>query len=280
MLSSLSVDAWGVAARAPCGNPGHQWGATPQALASLPASRYTSRSCPAEGGEPTAGDESMSGTDPSVIPAKPLPAYLRQRHAAWKATTYAENRAWFQRLAGGGQHPRAMLVSCCDSRVNAVEIFGAEPGDLFVVRNVANLVPPHSPDHSHHGTSAAVEYAVGALGVAHIVVLGHSGCGGVQACHDMCAGLAPELEKVSSFIGRWMDILRPGYERIVAHTSEGPERLAELEREAVRTSLRNLSGFPFVSRALSEGDLTLHGCYLDILSGRLSVYDPASDRFV
>ena len=221
----------------------------------------------------------MSRTHPSPIPARPLPAYLRQRHAAWKATIYEERRSWFHRLAGQGQHPRAMLVSCCDSRVNAVEVFGAEPGDLFVVRNVANLVPPHNPDHSHHGTSAAVEYAVEALGVAHIVVLGHTGCGGVQACHDMCAGLAPELERSSSFVGRWMEILRPGYERIVAHTVQGAERIAELERESVRTSLANLAGFPFVAEAVAAGDLTLHGCHLDIVSGALSVLDAGTGRF-
>ncbi len=143
--------------------------------------------------------------------AKPLPNYLVQRYHGWKATTYAENKAWFRRLASDGQHPRAMVISCCDSRVHVTSIFGADQGEFFIHRNVANLVPPYSPNADHHGTSAAVEYAVKSLNVVHIIVLGHSGCGGVSSCYDMCSGAAPELNEKSSFVGRWMDILRPGY---------------------------------------------------------------------
>ena len=165
-----------------------------------------------------------------------------------------------------------MMVGCCDSRVNAVEMFGAEPGDLFVVRNIASLIPPYSPDHQHHGTSAAVEYAVNTLKVAHIVVVGHSNCGGVHACHDMCAGLAPELEQASSFVGRWMDILRPGYERVAARVADPEARKAALEQEAVLTSLRNLESFPFVAEALAAGVLTLHGVFVEIGTGALQVY--------
>jgi carbonic anhydrase len=202
----------------------------------------------------------------------PLPGYLIDRYRSWHALRFADNRAWYARLANEGQRPRAMMVSCCDSRVNAVEIFGAEPGDLFVVRNVASLVPPYNPDHQHHGTSAAVEYAVGVLKVAHIVVVGHSNCGGVHACHDMCAGLAPELEEATSFVGRWMDILRPGYERVAARIAEPEARKAALEEEAVLTSLRNLETFPFVAEAVAAGLLTLHGAFVEIGTGALKVY--------
>ena len=204
---------------------------------------------------------------------EPLPGYLSERYRGWRASQYVENRAWFARLAEGGQHPRAMLIQCCDSRINAVQMFGAQPGDLFVVRNVANLVPPYNPDHQHHGTSAAVEYAVNVLKVAHIVVVGHSGCGGVRACHDMCNGKAPELEEATSFIGRWMDILRPGYERVVARVDGEEAQKTELEREGVLVSLRNLETFPFVQQAVADGVLTLHGAWLDIASGELHVYD-------
>jgi carbonic anhydrase len=201
-----------------------------------------------------------------------LPKYLIDRYRSWHALSFSENRAWYARLAHDGQHPRAMIVSCCDSRVNAVEIFGAEPGDLFVVRNVASLIPPFNPDHQHHGTSAAVEYAVNTLRVAHIVVIGHSNCGGVHACHDMCAGLAPELEESSSFVGRWMDILRPGYERVAARVEDPEARKAALEEEAVLTSLRNLETFPFVAEAMAAGLLTLHGAFVEIGTGALLVY--------
>jgi len=204
--------------------------------------------------------------------AKPLPAYLVQRFNGWKATAYLENRAWYRRLASNGQHPRAMVISCCDSRVHVTSIFGADEGEFFIHRNVANLVPPYNPDGEYHGTSAAVEYAVTALGVAHVVVLGHSQCGGVKGCHDMCCGLAPELEKKSSFVGRWMDILRPGYER-VAHLPEAA-RLQALEKEAVIVSLENLMSFPFVREAVEDDRLTLHGLWTSIGEGELEQYLP------
>ena len=177
--------------------------------------------------------------------ARPLPAYLVQRYHGWKATTYAENRAWYRRLAEDGQRPRAMVISCCDSRVHVTSIFGADEGEFFIHRNIANLVPPYNPDGDYHGTSAAVEYAVSALHVAHLIVLGHSQCGGVKGCHDMCCGQAPELEARSSFVGRWMDILRPGFEAVRA-IADTAERMRALERQAVLTSLQNLMTFPFV----------------------------------
>ena len=186
---------------------------------------------------------------------KPLPTYLVQRYHGWKATTFEDNHSWYRRLASEGQRPRAMVISCCDSRVHVTAIFGAEQGEFFIHRNVANLVPAYLPDGEPHGTSAAVEYAVTALKVAHIIVLGHSNCGGVKACHDMCTGHAPELEKSSSFVGRWMDILRPGFERI--KDIEGAEdQVASLEREAVMISIENLITFPFVKEAVSKNDLT------------------------
>ena len=209
--------------------------------------------------------------------AKPLPSYLVQRYHGWKATTYAENRTWFRRLAEDGQRPRAMVISCCDSRVHVTSIFGADQGEFFIHRNVANLVPPYEPDGEAHGTSAAVEFAVTALRVAHIIVLGHSACGGVKGCHDMCSGHAPELEETSSFVGRWMDILRPGYERVKDLPAD--QQIAALERQAVLTSLQNLMTFPFVRDAVAAEDLTLHGLWTEIGEGGLEYYDGADGQF-
>lgn len=210
--------------------------------------------------------------------AKPLPEYLVKRYHGWKATTYSENRSWYKRLAEEGQRPRAMVISCCDSRVHVTSIFGADQGEFFIHRNIANLVPPYNPDGEYHGTSAAVEYAVTALRVAHVVVLGHSGCGGVEGCYAMCSGHAPELEKSSSFIGRWMDILRPGYDRL--DEGEDKIRLRALEKEAVLVSLENLMTFPFVKKAVEDGDLSLHGLWNHIGEGSLENYDPATHDFV
>jgi carbonic anhydrase len=199
----------------------------------------------------------------------PVPRYLVERFQSWRSNRFEESKTWYARLMSEGQRPRAMLISCCDSRLDTVSMFGAEPGDLFVVRNVANLVPPYAPDQDHHGTSAAVEYAVRVLKVAHILVVGHSNCGGVQACHDMCSGAAPELDEMSSFMGRWMDILRPGYERLQALKTPNQDPLVALEHEAVRTSLTNLATFPFVQQAIDDGMLTLHGAWIDIAQGEM-----------
>ena len=214
-----------------------------------------------------------------MIDARPLPAYLIQRYHGWRATSYSENKAWYRQLAAGGQHPRAMVISCCDSRVHVTSIFGADAGEFFIHRNIANLVPPCNPDGQNHGTSATVEFAVTALKVAHLIVLGHSSCGGVNACHAMCSGKAPQLEEQSSFIGRWMDILRPGYERVKGIADERA-RLEALEKEAVIVSLENLMTVPFVREAVASGDLTLHGLWNELGEGKLENYDPAAGGFV
>jgi carbonic anhydrase len=210
--------------------------------------------------------------------ARPLPAYLVQRYQGWKATAYTENQAWYRCLAQGGQHPRAMVISCCDSRVHVTSIFGADQGEFFIHRNIANLVPAYSPDGAPHGTSAAVEFAVTALKVAHVVVMGHSNCGGVQGCLNMCAGNAPELEEKSSFVGRWMDILRPGYERVKDIKDEA-EKSHALEKQSVVVSLENLMTFPFVAKAVEEGRLTLHGLWHDIGEGDVEQLSSETGEF-
>jgi len=211
--------------------------------------------------------------------AKPLPSYLVQRYQGWKATTYAENRGWYRRLATEGQRPRAMVISCCDSRVHVTSIFGADQGEFFIHRNIANLVPPYEPDGDHHGTSATIEYAVTVLKVAHLMVLGHSQCGGVQGCIDMCKGHAPELEKKESFVGRWMDILRPKFD-LVAGIDDAEEQARAFERQSVLASLANLMTFPFVASAVEDGTLSLHGLWTDIGEGGLEYYDPKTKGFV
>ncbi|PWE33517.1 carbonic anhydrase [Maritimibacter sp. 55A14] len=210
--------------------------------------------------------------------ARPLPSYLVKRFHGWQATDYAGNRSWYKRLSDEGQRPRAMIISCCDSRVHVTSIFGADTGEFFIHRNIANLVPPFEPDGDHHGTSAAVEFAVTSLKVAHVVVIGHSGCGGVQGCLDMCEGRAPELEEKTSFVGRWMDILRPGYEAVADLGDIAVKRRA-LEQRGIVISLENLLGFPFVREAVDDGVLTLHGVWHEIGEGRLHVYDAASKAF-
>lgn len=218
-------------------------------------------------------------TDPDApLSTRALPGYLIQRYRGWKAVDYAENQEWYRRLAHEGQRPRCMVISCCDSRVHVTQLFGAGPGEFFMHRNIANLVPPYAPDTDHHGTSAAVEYAVAFLKVTNLIVMGHSMCGGVQGCHKMCSGEAPELEQPESFVGRWLDILRPGYARIAG--VEGLEaRYKALEKQSVLVSVENLMTFPFVQVAVEAGVLGLHGMWVDIATGELQVLDGTTREF-
>lgn len=199
---------------------------------------------------------------------KPLPGFLIHRYNDWKSNSYSQNKNWYKKISEEDQRPKAMVISCCDSRVHVTAIFGAEQGEFFIHRNIANLIPPFSPNGDYHGTSAAIEYAVTSLQISKIIVLGHSNCGGVNGCHDMCAGKAPELEKESSFIGRWMDILRPGYEK-VKHILDEEERKEALGKEAVLISLKNLQTFPFIQDAIRKDKLNLYGLWTHIGQGDL-----------
>ena len=165
--------------------------------------------------------------------------------------------------------PETMVIGCCDFRVSPDVIFDARPGELFVVRNVANLVPPYSPDDAYHGVSAALEFAVQVLRVKHIVVLGHAQCGGIQAFAERQEPLSP-----SDFIGKWMSMIAPAADAIGA-----PERIPEtyltrLEQAAMTTTLKNLMTFPYVRAQVERGALTLHGAYFAVASGDLMVPGP------
>lgn len=229
----------------------------------------------------------MTSTSVSKPNSTTFPAYLLDRYKQWYRERYEGNKAWHANLAANGQRPRTMVISCCDSRMDSVAMFGSEPGDLFVVRNVANLVPPYSPDSKLHGTSAAIEYAVLVLKVTHIIVVGHSGCGGVGAYYDMCCNAHnkdkdkdKKQEQGFMFIGQWMDILKPAYTALTSLPDlpkQREERMEVFEKQAVKNSLLNLQNFPFVKKALEEEKLTLHGGWFDISTGML--HELAGDTF-
>jgi carbonic anhydrase len=206
----------------------------------------------------------------------PLPDYLVTRYRDWKTGPFLEKKEKHARLAAEGQSPKVMVISCCDSRVHVTSIFGAETGEFFIHRNVANLVPPFADDNAHHGTSAAIEFAVTALKVEHLVVLGHSQCGGVRHCHDSCHGDLPAGP--AGFLDHWMDILRPGYERI-KHIEDDAERITALEHISVIIAIENLLEFPFVQQAVAAGQLSLHGLWHCIGNGELMYFDSALGHF-
>tara|TARA_B110000977_G_scaffold174560_1_gene228506 strand:+ start:56 stop:703 length:648 start_codon:yes stop_codon:yes gene_type:complete len=209
--------------------------------------------------------------------ALPLPAPLVDGYQSWKKDGFERQSSRYSDLAENGQNPSALVISCCDSRVQATEIFGAQSGEFFLHRNVANLVPPYAPNSDFHGTSAAVEYAVKALKVKHLIVLGHSQCGGVQACYDMCTNGVAAEQSDFEFVGHWLEMLRPAYERVGA--SEETSRVVEMGQQGVLGSLENLMSFPFVTDAVTSGVLSLHGLWHDIGSGNLFAYNSGADVF-
>jgi carbonic anhydrase len=187
-----------------------------------------------------------------------LDGYRRFRAEIWPS-----ERARYEALARGGQRPDTLVVACSDSRVDPQTVFGAVPGELFVVRNVAGLVPPFSPDAGYHGTSAALEYGVRVLKVARVVVLGHAQCGGVRA---MLEGTPAEAK---DFVAPWMSIAAPVLRRLPPHLPRH-DLLSHCETEVVRLSLDNLRTFPWIADAVAGGRLTLQGFRFDIHSGVLA----------
>jgi carbonic anhydrase len=206
-----------------------------------------------------------------------FPDHLADRYRRFKFRHFAPNQDHYERLAIEGQNPDVMMVACCDSRVDPETIFSAMPGEMFVVRNVANLVPPYEVEGKFHGVSAALEFAALNLRVKHIVVLGHSGCGGVLACLEHDAARQTEAE----FITNWMSMLDGARERVVATLAGKPQRdlRAALEQEGIKTSLQNLRTFPCVRALEGKGRLALHGAYFDIASGTLSALDEKTAVF-
>ena len=192
-----------------------------------------------------------------------IDGYRRFRRDDWSQ----ERQRWEELRTG--QAPKVMVIACSDSRVDPTQIFDAGPGEIFVVRNVANLVPPFEPDDGRHGVSAALEFAVTQLEVPEIVVMGHGGCGGVSAA--LSRRFADAAPGEGGFIGHWVDMLDAARDRIVADHGEGPDAVHALELETVRVSIQNLRTFPFVRDREAAGTLTLRGAYFAIADGVLHV---------
>ncbi|MCB1520031.1 MAG: carbonic anhydrase [Hyphomicrobiaceae bacterium] len=197
------------------------------------------------------------------------PSHLKTGYEAFRRQRYAIEAERYREL-GEGQSPRTMIIGCADSRVDPATIFAAKPGELFVVRNVAAIVPPHEEDDAHHGTSAAVEFAVTGLKVDTIVVMGHGQCGGIAA-----SLAAAEQRPIGRFIAPWVRLLDEVRDELLSRgdTTSLAERQRALELMSVRRSLENLLTFPFVAEAAANGKLALHGAWFSIAEGQLHWLD-------
>ena len=203
-----------------------------------------------------------------------FPDHLLKGHANFMAGRYPREKDRYRELAAEGQTPTTMIIACCDSRAAPELIFDAAPGELFVLRNVANLVPTYQPDGGQHGTSAGIEFAVKALEIPNIVIMGHGRCGGIKAA------LNPDSKPLDAgdFIGKWMSMLG-GLPELVGQNElmTAAEQQTALERISIRHSINNLRTFPYVAQLEAEGKLALHGAWFDISTGELWVMDAGGD---
>lgn len=204
--------------------------------------------------------------------APTFPEALKDGYRAFREGRLPDEAKRYAKLAKG-QAPEVLLIGCCDSRVSPEVIFDASPGELFVVRNVANIVPPCEQGGEYHGTSAAIEFAVEGLQVKHIVVMGHATCGGIKAFASPPAPLSK-----GDFIGKWVSLVAPAAER-VTKDRDAPDYLTHLEYAMVAQSLDNLLTFPFIRKRVESGELQLHGAHFGIERGELYVRDSETGEF-
>jgi len=200
----------------------------------------------------------------------PLPDHLLAGYSRFREGRYAAETERYKRLGAGTQQPKLMIIACCDSRAAPETIFDAGPGEIFVMRNVANLVPPYAPDGKHHATSAAMEFAVLSLGVKDVVVMGHGRCGGIRAVVEGGDPLS-----AGDFIGKWMSDVRDVANAVRDHHDHAGHQDLQtaVEHAAVEHSLANLRTFPWVRMRENRGELGVHGAWFDIALGELHAYD-------
>lgn len=199
-----------------------------------------------------------------------FPRKLIGGYAHFRKNRLPRERERYEELAETGQKPDTMVIACCDSRSAPETIFGAAPGEMFVVRNVANIMPPYEQNGDYHGTSAALEFAVQALRVRHIVVMGHGRCGGVNAFRQQMVGEESEPLSPGNFIGKWISLLEPVASKLQCTGAETAEELQwKLETESIRQSIEHLKTFPCVSILLEREQIGIHGAWFDISSGEL-----------
>lgn len=205
------------------------------------------------------------------------PQQLIQGFRRFRERHFASDDALYRQLVEQGQSPKILVVACCDARVDPAIVLDCAPGDLFVIRNVANLVPPSENLGGHHGTSAALEFGVRNLGVKHIIVLGHAHCGGIRALMESGAG-----NDADSFIGEWMHLAEHARASVEQDLPEALQevRLRNCEQRAILVSLGNLMTFSWIRERVAKGTLMLHGWYFDIEHGQLLGHDATTGEFV
>ena len=205
----------------------------------------------------------------------PLPNFLVSRYKDWKSKYYSENSNKFIKLGSLGQSPSSMIISCCDSRVHPTSILGAEEGEFFIHRNIANLIPAYSLEDKNNSTSAAIEYAIRELKVAHLIIMGHTNCGGVRGCYNLNV---INKDNDYMFVKKWINIIKPALKNISKNISE-ENQISQLEEESIKNSINNLFTDPDIKQLVNNNNLSIHGLIHDIKTGVLKFLDPNSGKF-
>ena len=203
-----------------------------------------------------------------------LPKDLINKYRDWKESSFAQEKDHFERLAKEGQSPKYMIISCVDSRVDPNAIFKSKAGEMLVHRNIANIVPPYSQFTEHSGTIAAIGFGVTALNIKNIIIIGHSGCGGIKNGYHMCH--ENNFDDNSS-ISNWLKLLKPVYDNISGEGND--EKVKYMEKENIIVSLENLSKYPFINNEVKSGKIMLYGVWNDIGSGSIETYDFEKKKF-
>lgn len=204
---------------------------------------------------------------------------LIEGNRQFRETYFNNDTTLYHQLVLHGQRPKIMVVACSDSRVDPALIFNCQPGELFVVRNVANLVPPCEAVTMYHGTSAAIEFGVRVLQVEHVIVLGHTQCSGI---HALMRGV-PQVEDHSyGFISKWLELARPAYHQVmkIYHECTFEQQVNACERFALRNSLHNLRTFEWISQRCADKQLTLHAWHFDLSDGSIARFDESCDAWL
>ncbi len=202
---------------------------------------------------------------------------LVQGYATFRNSYFNGDNELYEKLVVEGQKPKVLMIACSDSRVDPAIVLGCQPGDLFVVRNVANLVPPCESDNGYHGTSAALEFGIKSLKTNHIVIFGHARCGGIQSLFET----SQEEKDKLSFIKKWMELAQPAYERVQqehAHLSQ-KEKMTTCEQYSLLNSLENLMSFEWIQERVKAQQLFLHAWYFDMQTGLIYAYDKHTNDF-
>ena len=202
-----------------------------------------------------------------------FPQNLIEKYKDWQNDIFLKKKKHFERLAKEGQSPKYIIISCVDSRVDPNSIFKSEPGELLVHRNIANIVPPYDYITEHSGTIAAIEFGITVLNIKNIIIMGHSGCGGIKNGYQMCKD---DGFNTNSSISNWLNLLKPAYKKIDSLTEE--DSINELEKISIKTSLENLKNYPFIQERINNKEINIYGSWINIGSGEIETlnFDTAS----